>query len=135
MADLGGVKEAIRTYEKIVERFRIQPLNCVKSIPLHNLFRWGEEPRLPSLSYSPRQLFWVSYARNWCSVRREAALKNQVKIWTVVQFVMETCAFQVLTDPHAPARFRINGPLANMPKFSAVRTKPVESHPALKQNP
>merc|ERR1712037_768543 len=34
VADLGGVKEAIRTYEKIVER-------------------WGEEPRLPGLSYSP----------------------------------------------------------------------------------
>ena len=30
MADLGGVKEAIRTYEKIVERFRIQTWNCVK---------------------------------------------------------------------------------------------------------
>ena len=30
MADLGGVKEAIRTYEKIVERFRIQSLNRVK---------------------------------------------------------------------------------------------------------
>jgi len=91
VADLGGVKEAIRTYEKIVER-------------------WGEEPRLPGLSYSPRQLFWVSYARNWCSVRREAALKNQV-----------------LTDPHAPARFRINGPLANMQKFSEDWSCPLGS--------
>ena len=26
-----------------------------------------------------------------------------------------------MTDPHAPARFRINGPLANMPKFSEVK--------------
>merc|ERR1712198_128225 len=91
VADLGGVKEAIRTYEKIVER-------------------WGEEPRLPGLNYSPRQLFWVSYARNWCSVRREAALKNQV-----------------LTDPHAPARFRINGPPANMDKFSADWSCPLGS--------
>ena len=31
MADLGGVKEAIRTYEKIVERFRIQPLHHVEA--------------------------------------------------------------------------------------------------------
>ena len=132
MADLGGVKEAIRTYEKIVERFRIQPLNCVKSIPLHNLFRWGEEPRLPSLSYSPRQLFWVSYARNWCSVRREAALKNQVLDCCPV-CGGNMCAFQVLTDPHAPAMFRINGPLANMQEFSAVRTKVVEIQAAIFQ--
>ena len=41
------------------------------------------------------------------------------------------CAFQVLTDPHAPARFRINGPLANMQKFSAVRTKVAEKYAAL----
>ena len=31
VADLGGVKEAIRTYEKIVERFRIQPLHHVEA--------------------------------------------------------------------------------------------------------
>jgi len=30
VADLGGVKEAIRTYEKIVERFRIQSWNSAK---------------------------------------------------------------------------------------------------------
>ena len=30
MADLGGVKEAMRTYEKIVERFLLQSSNRVK---------------------------------------------------------------------------------------------------------
>ena len=46
--------------------------------------RWGEEPSLPGLKYSPRQLFWISYARNWCSVRREAALKNQVDVESIL---------------------------------------------------
>ena len=32
MADLGGVKEAIRTYEKIAERLSFQLLDCVKEI-------------------------------------------------------------------------------------------------------
>jgi len=91
VADLSGLKAAIRTYEKIVER-------------------WGEEPGLPGLSYSARQLFWVSYARNWCSVRRPASLKDQV-----------------LTDPHSPARFRINGPISNQPKFSEDWSCPLGS--------
>ena len=39
-----------------------------------------------------------------------------------------------MTDPHAPARFRINGPLANMEKFSEVRTRAVESQAASKHN-
>ena len=30
---------------------------------------------------------------------------------------------QVLTDPHSPARFRINGPIANQPKFSEVEKR------------
>lgn len=29
--------------------------------------------------------------------------------------------FQVLTDPHSPAQFRVNGPLANLREFSQVR--------------
>jgi len=91
VADLSGLKAAIRTYEKIVDR-------------------WGEEPGLPGLSYSGRQLFWVSYARNWCSVRRPASLKDQV-----------------LTDPHSPARFRINGPISNQPKFSEDWSCPLGS--------
>ena len=38
----------------------------------------GPEPKLPGLPYSPRQLFWVSYARLQCALMRPAALKNTV---------------------------------------------------------
>jgi len=62
---------------------------------------YGPEPILPGLGYSQRQLMWLSGASVWCNVRRPASLKNQV-----------------LTDPHSPSQFRVNGPFANMPEFA-----------------
>ena len=41
------------------------------------------------------QLFFVSWGQVWCSVASEEYERRQVT-----------------TDPHAPARFRVNGPLA-----------------------
>jgi len=63
--------------------------------------KYGPEPILPGMGYSQRQLLWLSGASVWCSVRRPASLKNQV-----------------LTDPHSPSIFRVNGPFSNMPEFS-----------------
>jgi membrane metallo-endopeptidase-like protein 1 len=72
--------------------------------------RHGVEPILPGINYSPRQLFWLSGARKKCNARRPAALKNQV-----------------LTDPHSPSRFRVNGPFANLVEFSEDWGCPVGS--------
>merc|ERR1712226_1583615 len=33
----------------------------------------GTEPILPGINYSPRQLFWLSGARVWCTKRRAVA--------------------------------------------------------------
>jgi len=63
--------------------------------------KYGPEPILPGLGFSQRQLMWLSGASVWCNVRRPASLKNQV-----------------LTDPHSPSQFRVNGPFANMPEFA-----------------
>jgi len=82
IADNGGIKETFRAYESVVRKY-------------------GPEPILPGLEFSQRQLMWLSAATAWCSVRRPAALKNQV-----------------LTDPHSPGIYRVNGPFANMPEFS-----------------
>merc|ERR1712080_509664 len=82
IADTGGLKEAYQAYLRIAKRL-------------------GEEPRLPCMNYSHRQLFWLSAARLWCRVDRPEELKKQI-----------------LTDFHSPARFRVIGPLSNLEEFS-----------------
>ena len=60
------------------------------------------EQRLPGLpALSPEQLFFVSFAQSWCGTTRPAAAH-----------------LQVLTDPHSPGRFRVNGVVMNMRAFA-----------------
>ena len=70
----------------------------------------GEESVLPALGYTQAQLFWLSGASVWCSVSRPAALKSQV-----------------LTDPHSPSSYRVNGPASNLPEFARDWNCPVGS--------
>jgi len=57
-----------------------------------------DPPRIDG--FTADQRFFLAYAESWRAVIREEALREQV-----------------LTDPHAPARYRVNGPLANLPEF------------------
>jgi endothelin-converting enzyme/putative endopeptidase len=49
------------------------------------------------------QRFFLGWGQVWKSKSTDEALRQQV-----------------LTDPHSPAEFRVNGPLANMPEFVAA---------------
>ena len=63
-----------------------------------------QEPSLPGLQdLTNQQLFFVSYANTWCSVTRSEKLRQNI-----------------LYDPHSPARYRVNLPLANYDAFSRV---------------
>jgi putative endopeptidase len=53
--------------------------------------------------FTPEQQFFVGYAQSWCSRFRD-----------------EEARLRVVTDPHAPPRFRVNGPLSNLPEFQAA---------------
>jgi putative endopeptidase len=50
--------------------------------------------------FTPTQRFFLGYALSW-----------------MIQIRSEQLASQVLTDVHAPAKFRVNGPLPNVPGF------------------
>jgi len=51
--------------------------------------------------YTPEQRFFIAYAQSWREHTRPEQLKTRVTV-----------------DPHAPAVWRTNGPVSNMPTFS-----------------
>ncbi|KAF9299384.1 hypothetical protein BGZ88_008925, partial [Linnemannia elongata] len=58
--------------------------------------------KLPGLdAYTPEQLFFIAYGRQWCNKMRPAALLNQM-----------------MADIHSPAKWRINGVAQNSPDFA-----------------
>jgi len=50
--------------------------------------------------YTPEQRFFLGFARVWCEQRRPEVARNMV-----------------LTDPHSPGKYRVNGTVQNMPEF------------------
>ena len=90
VADMGGVKRAFDAFIARTESF-------------------GDEERLLS-AYSSRQMFFIAYAQNWCSLRRP-----------------ELSERLLLTDPHSPPEFRVLGPLSNFDKFAEVWQCPAGS--------
>jgi putative endopeptidase len=53
--------------------------------------------------FTPEQRFFLGYAQIWRENMRP-----------------ETQRVRINTDPHSPARWRVNGPLSNMPEFAAA---------------
>ncbi|XP_036386960.1 endothelin-converting enzyme 1 isoform X2 [Megalops cyprinoides] len=82
IADNGGLKAAYKAYESWIQKN-------------------GEEPLLPALDMTNRQLFFVGFAQVWCSVRTP-----------------ESSHEGVITDPHSPSRFRVIGTISNSREFS-----------------
>jgi predicted metalloendopeptidase len=50
--------------------------------------------------FTPEQRFFLSFAAIWKSKQRDEDLKLRLN-----------------TDPHSPARYRVDGPLSNLPEF------------------
>jgi putative endopeptidase len=50
--------------------------------------------------YTPEQRFFLGFGRVWCEKRRP-----------------EVARTRVLTDPHSPGKYRVNGVVQNMPEF------------------
>ena len=57
----------------------------------------------PAKGYTDEQLFFLGTAQAWCGKRRPE-LERQ----------------RLITDPHSSPKFRVNGPLSNLPEFAAA---------------
>ncbi|KAF5280979.1 hypothetical protein FQR65_LT14903 [Abscondita terminalis] len=95
IADNGGIKEAYFAYKKWLSRN-------------------GDEPKLPGLDYTPKQLFWISVASCWCSKERKEIIEQVL-----------------MGDEHSPSRFRVIGPLSNFEEFATD----FKCAPGTKMNP
>jgi endothelin-converting enzyme/putative endopeptidase len=58
------------------------------------------ERAAPPSRYTPEQQFFLGTAQAWCTNIRDQEARRLVTV-----------------DPHSPARFRVNGPLSNLPQF------------------
>lgn len=95
IADNGGLKAAYRAY-----------IDWTK--------KNYEEPPLPALNLTHKQLFFLSFAQVWCSASTEEATNLQIE-----------------KDAHAPPKFRVIGSLSNSPEFAQA----FSCTPGSKMNP
>ena len=78
-----------------------------------------EQPQPKIDGFTPAQRFFLSYAQVW---------RGQIR--------PEAQRMLLLTDPHSPARFRVQGPLYNMPEFfQAFDANPKQANGRLNPNP
>ncbi|XP_011875203.1 PREDICTED: endothelin-converting enzyme 1 isoform X1 [Vollenhovia emeryi] len=66
---------------------------------------------LPGLNLTHRQLFFLNFAQIWCS-----------------SITSETMTLQIEKDTHSPPKYRVIGPLSNMPEFSTEFNCPKDSN-------
>ncbi|KAF8944802.1 hypothetical protein BGZ47_003696 [Haplosporangium gracile] len=88
IADNGGVKQSFRAWQ-----------DRLQSDPTGKKYKNFILPGLEK--YTPSQMFFISYARLWCSKERPEYLVNLIR-----------------SDPHPPAKWRINGVVQNSPEFA-----------------
>lgn len=67
---------------------------------LHNRMQQSGKPPQKIDGFTPEQRFFIAYAQVWCENQTPAAARRQA-----------------LTNPHSPGRYRVQGPLQNMPEF------------------
>ena len=65
--------------------------------------RQGKLPEAPVDGLGPEQQFFVAAAQVWCDKARPEEARRRVVV-----------------DPHSPGRWRVDGPLSNLPEFAAA---------------
>jgi putative endopeptidase len=72
--------------------------------------RAGKPAEEPVAGFTPEQAFYISYAQSWCTAIRP-----------------EFARLLAQTDEHSAPRWRVNGPLSNLPEFQKAFACPAGS--------
>lgn len=72
------------------------------------LKKYGNEPKLPGLDFTNRQMFFIGFAQNECEIFQS------LKVYE--------------GDPHSPGKYRLLAPLMNFPEFSKIFNCPLNSY-------
>jgi endothelin-converting enzyme/putative endopeptidase len=91
IADLGGVKLSFAALQRAQN---VLPLAPGGGAP-------APAPMPMASGFTPTQQFFVGFAQAWCANYRPEALRLLVS-----------------TNPHSPPKYRVNGPLSNLPEFA-----------------
>eukprot|EP00736_Rhodelphis_marinus_P010888 Rmarinus@m.26864 len=91
IADNGGIRLAFHAYKTYVTENDLSPSSLIEGV-------------------TDDQLFFLSFAQNWCELMRPEEAKNRIR-----------------TDVHSPAKYRVQGPLTNFEEFSSAFQCPVGS--------
>ncbi|HEX2572187.1 MAG TPA: M13 family metallopeptidase [Polyangia bacterium] len=63
----------------------------------------NDKAKVGAGGFTPEQLFFLGTAQAWCSKTRP-----------------ENVRVRVVTDPHSPPEYRVNGPISNLPEFGTA---------------
>uniref|UniRef100_A0A1A9X1W6 Peptidase M13 C-terminal domain-containing protein n=1 Tax=Glossina brevipalpis TaxID=37001 RepID=A0A1A9X1W6_9MUSC len=101
IADNGGLRQTYNAYKRWASRH-------------------FPEIKLPSLNFTPEQLFWISGAQLWCKVLNNGMDYRYCDSLILIlnTFRLETLYKQWQEKTHSPYVCRVLGPLRNMPEFS-----------------
>jgi putative endopeptidase len=98
------VQPGLRVNGKLTLGENIADIGGLKlAFAAYRALRADQGPARTAEGYTEDQQFFLAHAQAWCSKARP-----------------ERERLQVQTDPHSPARFRVNGPVANLPEFAAA---------------
>jgi putative endopeptidase len=102
--DAYEVQPGLRVNGKLTLGENIADIGGLKlAFAAYRALRSDQGPARTAEGYTEDQQFFLAHAQAWCSKARP-----------------ERERLQVQTDPHSPARFRVNGPVANLPEFAAA---------------
>uniref|UniRef100_A0A7S4L8L9 Uncharacterized protein n=1 Tax=Paramoeba aestuarina TaxID=180227 RepID=A0A7S4L8L9_9EUKA len=110
IADLGGIGFAYSAYKKLQKTLEEEAKGKREDEDPVKWPYYPEKDIQKVFGYSSDQLFYLSFAQNWCSVVREDRAIQLISI-----------------DPHSPTQYRVLGPMSQTPEFAEAFSCPAST--------